>query len=167
MSRRHHRCSVRSPYGASKPRVAPSHGLDGRIGIAASATGTQPQGGQRNAEPAECPSQGRIPMEWTPRDWQAWRRTEVGGIQVWYCRMSGLLMRRSWPLARMVFVRSDPIENTGSMTLVHILVFPIPSLRPFALTRSCVLPTSPDSFSAFGSLLSPLSPPSQAAAQNR
>ena len=42
------------------------------------------------------------------------------------------------------------------MALRRILVFPTPSCRPFALTRSYVLPTSPNSFSAFASLLSPL-----------
>ena len=35
------------------------------------------------------------------------------------------------------------------MVLRRILVFPTSSYRPFALTRSYVLPTSPDSFSPF------------------
>ena len=52
------------------------------------------------------------------------------------------------PIADMLV---PPATAAGSMALRGILVFPIPSHRPFATTRSCaLLPTSP------GSALTPL-----------
>ena len=59
----------------------------------------------------------------------------LGGNQVRYSRMCGLLMRRFWPRARMVFVRSDPNRNvelcgpsrpTGFSDPVLSTVFPLP-----------------------------------------
>ena len=47
--------------------VAPSHGLDGRIGIAAPAAVAQPPARQRHTEPAACPSQTRSCVRRPPK----------------------------------------------------------------------------------------------------
>ncbi len=47
--------------------VTPSHGLDGRIGIAAQADVAQPQSKQRHAEPEASTSRTRFPVRRPPK----------------------------------------------------------------------------------------------------
>ena len=95
---------------------------------------------------------------WTPPVGQAWIQNRVGGsgpgtVVCPASRCSAVRLR-----ARMVFVDRIQIGLAGSEAHQHTLVFPIPSCRPFALTRSCVLlPTHPRQLLCF-SLLSSLRP---------
>ena len=52
--------------GIPKGWVAPDHGLKAWIGIAAAATVTQPQGGQRHRESSACPWEGQFSCPCTP-----------------------------------------------------------------------------------------------------
>jgi len=102
--------------------------------------------------------QHRVCCMWTPPVGQAWIQNRVGGsgpgtVVCPASRCSAVRLR-----ARMVFVDRIQIGLAGSEAHQHTLVFPIPSCRPFALTRSCVLlPTHPRQLLCF-SLLSSLRP---------
>jgi len=60
--------------------VTPSHGLDGRIGIAASAVVAQPKAWQRHAGPASCTSGVRFPCTSTPT-WDVHSWIGIGNVE--------------------------------------------------------------------------------------
>ena len=60
--------------------VAPSHGFNGRIGIADPATVAQPQTRQRHAESASCTSGARFPCTGTPT-WDVHSWIGIGNVE--------------------------------------------------------------------------------------